>query len=35
VRDVAPDALAIARGVQVEKPGRAAELFARKRKDSR
>jgi bifunctional UDP-N-acetylglucosamine pyrophosphorylase/glucosamine-1-phosphate N-acetyltransferase len=34
VRDVAPDALAIARGVQVEKPGRAAEFFARKRKDS-
>ena len=27
--DVAPDALAIARGRQVEKPGRAAELRAR------
>ncbi len=30
VRDVAPDALAIARGVQVEKPGRAAEFRSRR-----
>lgn len=30
--DVAPDALAIARGRQVQKPGRAAELRARQRK---
>jgi bifunctional UDP-N-acetylglucosamine pyrophosphorylase/glucosamine-1-phosphate N-acetyltransferase len=29
-RDVAADALAIARGQQVEKPGRAAEFRARK-----
>ena len=29
VRDVAPDALAIARGTQVEKPGRAAEFRTR------
>ena len=29
VRDVAPDALAIARGMQVEKPGRAAEFRSR------
>jgi bifunctional UDP-N-acetylglucosamine pyrophosphorylase/glucosamine-1-phosphate N-acetyltransferase len=28
-RDVAPDALALARGQQVEKPGRAAEIHAR------
>ena len=31
--DVAPDALAIARGRQTEKPGRAAELRARQRKE--
>jgi len=34
VRDVAPDALAIARGVQVEKPGRAAAFRAGKAKGS-
>jgi bifunctional UDP-N-acetylglucosamine pyrophosphorylase/glucosamine-1-phosphate N-acetyltransferase len=31
-RDVAPDALAVARGVQVEKPGWAAAFRARKRR---
>jgi bifunctional UDP-N-acetylglucosamine pyrophosphorylase/glucosamine-1-phosphate N-acetyltransferase len=34
VRDVPPDALAIARGIQVDKPGRAAEFRARKAKGS-
>jgi bifunctional UDP-N-acetylglucosamine pyrophosphorylase/glucosamine-1-phosphate N-acetyltransferase len=29
VRDVSPDALAIARGIQVEKPDRAAEFRSR------